>query len=43
MLKRLSMFSLLLAGIIAGVILSGRAVDHPNIIAGAPVACAGDD
>jgi serine protease Do len=37
MLKRLSMFSLLLAGIIAGVILSGRAFDHPNIIAGAPV------
>jgi serine protease Do len=31
------MFSLLLAGIIAGVILSGRAFDHPNIIAGAPV------
>ena len=37
MLTRLSMFSLLLAGIIVGVILSGRATDHPNIIAGAPV------
>jgi Do/DeqQ family serine protease len=36
MLKRLSMFSLLLAGIIVGVILSGRAVDRQDIIARTP-------
>jgi serine protease Do len=33
MLKALSMFSLLLAGIIAGIVLSGRATDQPEIIA----------
>ena len=38
MLKRLSMFSLLLAGIIVGVILSGRATDRPEIIARTPSA-----
>jgi Do/DeqQ family serine protease len=36
MLKRLSMFSLLLAGIVVGVILSGRALDRPEIIARTP-------
>jgi serine protease Do len=33
MLKALSMFSLLLAGILAGIVLSGRATDQPEIIA----------
>ena len=36
MLKRLSMFSLLLAGVVVGVVLSGRAVDRQDIIARAP-------
>jgi serine protease Do len=38
MLKRLSMFSLLLAGVIVGVVLSGRATDRPEIIARTPTA-----
>jgi len=38
MLKRLSMISLLIAGVIIGVVLSGRTIDSPNIIARAPVA-----
>jgi len=40
MLKRLSIFSLLLAGIIVGVILSGRAVDRQDIIARTPTGAA---
>jgi serine protease Do len=38
MLKRLSMFSLLLAGVVVGVVLSGRATDRPEIIARTPTA-----
>jgi serine protease Do len=38
MLKRLSMISLLLAGVIVGVVLSGRATEHSEIIALAPTA-----
>jgi Do/DeqQ family serine protease len=33
MLKRLSMFSLLMAGVVVGIVLSGRATDQPAIIA----------
>ena len=33
MLKTLSMFSLLMAGILAGIVLSGRATDQPEIVA----------
>jgi serine protease Do len=36
MLKTLSMLSLLVAGVIAGLVLSGRAVDRPEIIARTP-------
>jgi serine protease Do len=36
MLTRLSMFSLLLAGVVIGVVLSGRATDQPDIIARTP-------
>jgi serine protease Do len=38
MLKRLSMLSLLIAGVVAGIVLSGRATDHPEIIARTPTA-----
>jgi serine protease Do len=38
MLKRLSMFSLLLAGVIVGIVISGRANGHPEIIARTPTA-----
>ena len=36
MLKRLSMFSLLLAGVVIGIVLSGRATDRPEVIARTP-------
>ena len=36
MLKTLSMLSLLIAGVIAGLVLSGRALDRPEIIARTP-------
>ena len=36
MLKTLSMLSLLVAGVIAGLVLSGRALDQPEIIARTP-------
>jgi Do/DeqQ family serine protease len=48
MLRKLSMISLLMAGVIAGIVLSGRATDQPDIIArvpdatGAPAAEVGD-
>jgi Do/DeqQ family serine protease len=38
MLKSLSMVSLLVAGVIVGLVLSGRATDQPDIIARAPAA-----
>lgn len=38
MIKRLSMFGLLLAGVLVGIVLSGRATDQPDVIARAPVA-----
>jgi len=37
-LKTLSMLSLLVAGLIVGLVLSGRATDHPEIIARTPEA-----
>jgi Do/DeqQ family serine protease len=40
MLKRLSMFSLLLAGVVVGVVLSGRATDRPEVMARTPSAAA---
>lgn len=38
MLKRLSMLSLLMAGVLVGIVLSGRATDSNNIIARTPTA-----
>lgn len=38
MLKRLSMFSLLMAGVLVGIVLSGRTIDQPDIIARVPSA-----
>ena len=40
MLKSLSMISLLVAGVIVGIVLSGRATDESNIIARTPAAAA---
>jgi Do/DeqQ family serine protease len=40
MLKRLSMFCLLLAGVIVGIVISGRATDQPTIIARTPATSA---
>src|SRR5215208_4713555 len=40
MLKKLSMLSLLLAGILVGIVLSGRAIEQPAIIARTPEAAA---
>jgi serine protease Do len=37
-LKKLSMLSLLMAGIVIGIVVSGRATDRPEIIARAPLA-----
>jgi serine protease Do len=39
-LKKLSMLSLLLAGVLVGIVLSGRAVERPEIIARTPDAAA---
>jgi serine protease Do len=38
MLKSLSMISLLVAGVLVGIVLSGRATDRPDVIARAPEA-----
>ena len=32
------MLSLLMAGVVIGIVLSGRAIDRPEIIARAPIA-----
>jgi serine protease Do len=37
-LRKLSLFSLLMAGVVAGIVLSGRVTDQPDIIARGPTA-----
>jgi serine protease Do len=40
-LKKLSMLSLLMAGVVVGIVVSGRATDRPEIVARTPVTEAG--
>ena len=40
MMKRLSMLSLLVAGVVVGIVLSGRATDQPSLMARVPTAAA---